>query len=71
VQTAGNGIFGCRDLEAKNPPERPPFTAETRNAQDRQQDPGRNGLLLIDDGFYRSGRLDGGVRSQIRTGLRL
>jgi len=50
-------------LEAKKPPERPLFTAETRNAQNRQQDPRRNGLLLIDDGFYRSGRLDGGGRS--------
>jgi hypothetical protein len=52
--------------EAKKPPERPLFTAETRNAQNRQQDPRRNGLLLIDDGFYRSGRLDGG-RDRDRT----
>jgi len=47
-------------LEAKNPPERPLFTAETRNAQNRQQDPRRNGLFSIDDGFYGSGRLNGG-----------
>jgi molybdopterin-dependent oxidoreductase iron-sulfur protein len=36
-----------------------------------RQDPRRNGLFSIDDGFRGSGRLDGGVRSQIRTGLRL
>src|SRR5258705_8836214 len=42
-------------LEAKNPRERPLFTAETRNAQNRQQDPRGNGLFSIDDGFYRSG----------------
>src|SRR5712672_1534982 len=48
-------------LEAKNPPERPLFTAETRNAQNRQQDPRRNGLFSIDDGFYGSGRLNGGA----------
>jgi hypothetical protein len=56
-------------LEAKNPPDRPLFTAETRNAQNRQQDPRRNGLFSIDDGFRGSRRLNGGVRSQIRTGL--
>ena len=47
-------------LEAKNPPERPLFTAETRNAQNRQQDHRRNGLFSIDDGFYGSLRLNGG-----------
>jgi hypothetical protein len=50
-------------LEAKSPPERPLFTAETRNAQNRQQDPRRNGLFSIDDGFYGSGRLNGGGSS--------
>jgi hypothetical protein len=53
-------------LEAKSPPERPLFTAETRNAQNRQQDPRRNGLFSIDDGFYGSGRLNGG-RDRDRT----
>jgi hypothetical protein len=56
-------------LEAKNPPERSPFRAETRNAQNGQQDPRRNGLFSTDDGFYGSGRLNGGVRSHMRTGL--
>ncbi len=56
-------------LEAKNPPERPLLSAETGNVENRRQDPRRNGLFSIDVGFYGSGRLDGGVRSQIRTGL--
>ena len=33
------------------------------------KNPRRNGPFSIDDGFRGSGRLDGGVRSQIRTGL--
>jgi hypothetical protein len=33
--------------------------------------PNRNGPFAVDDDFYGSGRLDGGVRSQIRTGLRV
>ena len=39
--------------------------------ENRRQDPRRNGLFSVDDDFRSSGRLDGGVRSQIRTGLRL
>jgi hypothetical protein len=58
-------------LEAKNPPERPLLSAETGNVENGRQDPPRNGPFSIDDGFRGSGRLDGGVRSQIRTGLRL
>ena len=57
--------------EAKNPPERPLLSAETGNVENRWQDPRRNGLFSIDDGFRGSGRLGGGVRSQIRTGLGL
>jgi hypothetical protein len=56
-------------LEANNPPERPLFTAETLNAQNRRQDPRRNRLFSMADGFYLSGRLGGGVRSHMRTGL--
>ena len=55
--------------EAQNPPERPLLSAETGNVENRRQDPRRNRLFSIDDGFYGSGRLDGGVRSQLRTGL--
>jgi hypothetical protein len=55
--------------KAKNPPERPLLSAETGNVEDRRQDPRRNGPFAVDDGFYGSGRLDGGVRSQIRTRL--
>jgi hypothetical protein len=46
--------------EAKNPPERPLLSAETGNVENRRQDPRRNGLFSIDDGFRGSGRLDGG-----------
>jgi hypothetical protein len=52
--------------EAKNPPERPLLSAETGNVENRQQDPRRNGLFSIDDGFRGSGRLDGG-RTRART----
>ena len=63
--------FWMRRLEAKNPPERPLLSAETGNVENRLQDPRRNGLFSIDDGLRGSGRLDGGVRSQMRTGLHL
>ena len=56
-------------LEAKNPPERPLLSAETGNVQIGDKNPRTNGLFSIDDGFCGSGRLDGGVRSHIRTGL--
>ena len=61
--------FWLQRPEAKNPPERPLLSAETGNVENRRQDPRRNGLFSIDDGFRGSGRLDGGVRSQIRTRL--
>ena len=63
--------FWMQRLEAKNPPERPVIVARDRNVENRSQDPRRNGLFSIDDGFRGSGRLGGGVRSQMRTGLRL
>ena len=47
------------------------MSAETGNSKIGVKNPRRNGLFLIGDGFRSSGRLDGGVRSQIRTGLRL
>jgi len=37
--------------------------------ENRRQDPRRNGLFSIDDGFRGSGRLDGGERSHMRTRL--
>src|SRR5882724_628706 len=61
--------FWMRRLEAKNPPERPLLSAETENVENRRQDPRRNGPFSVDDDFRSSGRLDGGVRSQIRTRL--
>src|SRR5258706_15711606 len=65
----GERNFWMQRPEAKNPPERPLLSAETGNVENRRQDPRRNGLFSIDDGFRGSGRLDGGVRSRIRTGL--
>src|SRR5258706_10991060 len=56
--------------KAKNRVVRLLLSAETGNVENRRQDPRRNGLFAIDDSFRSSGRLDGGVRSQIRTGLR-
>src|SRR5260221_4525967 len=55
--------------EAKNPPERPLLSAETGNLKIGMKNPRRNGLFSIGDGFCGSGRLDGGVRSPVRTGL--
>jgi len=54
---------------ANNPPERPLLSAETGNSKIEGKNPRRNGLFLIGDGFRGSGRLVGGVRSHIRTGL--
>src|SRR5258706_8074639 len=63
--------FWTQRPEAKNPPERPLLSAETGNSKIGVKNPRRNGLFLIGDGFRGSGRLDGGVRSQIRTRLHL
>ena len=51
-----------RRLEAKNPLERPLMWAETANVKNRLQDPPRNDLFSMDDGFRSSGGLDGGDR---------
>src|SRR5258707_6743161 len=55
--------------EAKNPPERPLLSAETGKLKIGMKNPRINGLFSIGDGFCGSGRLGGGVCSQIRTGL--
>src|SRR5260370_31226318 len=55
--------------EAKNPPERALLSAETGNLKIGVKNPRRNGLFSIVDGFRGSGRLDGGVRSHMRTRL--
>src|SRR5216684_3595548 len=46
--------------EAKNPPERPLCRQRPGNVENRRQDPRRNGLFSIEDGFRGSGRLGGG-----------
>src|SRR6266436_880629 len=69
VERAGNGISGCRDRAQKiasrdrECPQRP----RTRN--ETGENPRRNGLFPIDDGWRGLGRLDGGVRSRMRTRL--
>ena len=45
------------------------MAAETGNSKMGVKNPRRNGLFLIGDGFRSSGRLDGGVRSRMRTRL--
>jgi hypothetical protein len=45
------------------------MSAETGNSKIGVKNPRRNGLFLIGDGFRSSGRLDGGVRSHMRTSL--
>jgi len=56
--------------EAKNPPKRPSISAETGNLKMGVKNPRRNGLFAVDVEICGFGRLDGGVRSQIQTGLR-
>jgi len=63
----GERNFWMQRPEAKNPPERPLLSVETGNVENRRQDPRRNGPFSIDDGFYGSGRLDGGD-GMVRTG---
>jgi hypothetical protein len=55
--------------EAKNPPRRPSISAETENLKMGAKNPRRNGLFAVDVEIGGLGRLGGGVRSQIRTGL--
>jgi hypothetical protein len=62
----GERNFWMQRPEAKNPPERPLLSAETGNVENRRQDPRRNGLFSIGDGFCGSGRLGGG-RDRDRT----
>src|SRR6202165_5566848 len=68
IQSRGTEFLDA-ETGGQNPPERPLFSAETGNVENRRQDPRRNGLFSIDNRFRGSGRLDGGVRSPMRTGL--
>ena len=67
---AGNGIFGCRDGELKIGLRDCKCLQRPKKPNQAVEYPRRNGLFPIEDGFDGFGRLDGGVRSQIRTGLR-
>ena len=68
---AGNGIFGCRDRAPK-------IATQTHERSQRQEsgngvagNPRRNALFGVVSETPGLRRLDGGVRSQIRTGLDL
>src|SRR5260370_26527647 len=52
--------FWMQRPEPKNPPERPLCRQRPGNVENRWQDPRRNGLFSIEDGFRGSGRLGGG-----------
>ncbi len=51
--------FWMQRPEPKNPPERPLCRQRPGNVENRRQDPRRNGLFSIEDGFRGSGRLGG------------
>jgi len=55
--------------EAKNPPARHLLSSETGNSKIGVKNPRRNGPFPVGNGFRGSGRLRGGVRSHVRTGL--
>jgi hypothetical protein len=57
---AGNGIFRCRDWRPRIHPRDRYCRQRPVTLKNRWQDPRRNGLFSIDDGFRGSGRLDGG-----------
>jgi hypothetical protein len=68
IQSPGTEFLDAETGDQKST-QRPLLSAETEDIENRRQDPRRNGLFSIDDGFRGSGRLDGGVRSHMRTGL--
>jgi hypothetical protein len=67
---AGNGIFGCRDWRLKIGLRDRKGHRRLKEWNDTGENPHRNGPFPIDDGFYGSRGLDGGVCSYMRTCLR-
>src|SRR4051794_39711746 len=63
---AGNGIFGCRDRRPKIHPRDRYCLQRPATLKIGVKNPRRNVLFSMDDGFYGSGRLDGG-RDRDRT----
>ena len=65
----GNGIFGCRDERLKIGLRDRKCHRRPKEWNDTGENPHRNGLSGVGAGICGFVRLDGGVRSQIRTGL--
>ena len=68
-RAAGNGISGCRDRAQKIASRDRECPQRPRTPNETGENPRRNGLFPIDDGWRGLGRLDGGVRSRMRTRL--
>jgi hypothetical protein len=66
---AGNGIFGCRDGRLKIGLRDRKRHRRPKEGNDTGENPHRNGLSGVGAGICGFVGLDGGVGSQIRTGL--
>ena|SRR6266851_774169 len=66
---AGNGIFGCRDGRLKIGLRDRKYHQRPKERNDTGENPHRNGLFGADPEICGLEGLDGGVRSQMRTGL--
>ena len=65
----GNGISGCRDWRPKISLRDGKRTRRPKEGNDTGENPHRNGLSRVGGGICGFVGLDGGVRSQMRTGL--
>src|SRR6266550_9286270 len=67
--TVGNGIFGCRDRAPKIITKKGERLLRPKSGKQVAGNPRRSALFGVDSGKGGLRRLDGGVRSQMRTGL--
>ena len=65
----GNGIFGCRDRAPKIITKKRQRLQRPKSGKKVARNPRRSALFGVDSGQGGLRRLDGGVRSHIRTGL--
>src|SRR5712664_2199839 len=68
---AGNGFFGCRDKAPKIITKKGECLQRPKSGKQVAGNPRRSALFGVDCGKGGLRRLDGGARSQLRTGLRL
>src|SRR5258705_4526087 len=68
---AGNGFFGCRDKAPKTITKKGECLQRPKSGKQVAGNPRRTALFGVDCGKGGLRRLDGGVRSQLRTGLSL